>query len=274
MVSISTTAVEARHRQAYWTDLVCAHLVHADCAGITDPSNFHGHIHQWSADDAGVGASVSHIRSAAQRVRHGTAHIAQASDEHVLVNIQRKGVGHVRQDGREAVLLPGDLAVYTSDRPYELAFDAAFEQTVLILPTDLVQACAPDFRRHTAARVPADRLGVSVLTLAAREFANCDALPQRADMVQAMVSLLSVCMGGNTTGRGRPRTGPRRDQPSLREHQVLDLLSRGFAHEDIARHMAVSLTTVRSHVRNLYAKLGAHNKTEAVFEARQAGWLD
>ena len=34
-----------------------------------------------------------------------------------------------------------------------------------------------------------------------------------------------------------------------------------------------SMSTVQSHVRNIYGKLGVHNKTEAVFEARQLGLL-
>jgi len=37
--------------------------------------------------------------------------------------------------------------------------------------------------------------------------------------------------------------------------------------------MGLSVDTVRTHVRNLYGKLGVHNKTEAVFEARLLGWL-
>ncbi|MEY4564994.1 MAG: hypothetical protein RLZZ618_4271 [Pseudomonadota bacterium] len=69
---------------------------------------------------------------------------------------------------------------------------------------------------------------------------------------------------------------PRPDQPealSRRESQVLDLVARGFTYPEIALQMGVSVTTVQTHVRNIYGKLGVHSKTEAVYEARQFGLL-
>lgn len=60
---------------------------------------------------------------------------------------------------------------------------------------------------------------------------------------------------------------------SRRESQVLDLIARGFTYAEIAGQMAVSVSTVQTHVRNIYGKLGVHSKTEAVFEARQVGLL-
>jgi DNA-binding CsgD family transcriptional regulator len=37
--------------------------------------------------------------------------------------------------------------------------------------------------------------------------------------------------------------------------------------------MGLSVSTIQTHVRNIYGKLDVHNKTEAVFEARQLGLL-
>ena len=41
----------------------------------------------------------------------------------------------------------------------------------------------------------------------------------------------------------------------------------------LAEVLGVSVSTVQTHVRNIYGKLGVHNKAEAVFEARQCGLL-
>jgi DNA-binding NarL/FixJ family response regulator len=60
---------------------------------------------------------------------------------------------------------------------------------------------------------------------------------------------------------------------SPRETQVLDLIARGFTYSEIAGQLLVSVTTVQTHVRNIYGKLGVHSKTEAVFEARHVGLL-
>lgn len=60
---------------------------------------------------------------------------------------------------------------------------------------------------------------------------------------------------------------------SPRESEVLNLIARGFTYAETAVRMGVLLSTVQSHVRNIYGKLDVHNKTEAVFEARQLGLL-
>lgn len=63
------------------------------------------------------------------------------------------------------------------------------------------------------------------------------------------------------------------DALSRRESEVLDLIARGFTYPEIAQQLALSVTTVQTHVRNIYGKLDVHSKTEAVYEARQLGLL-
>ncbi|MBS0454199.1 MAG: response regulator transcription factor [Proteobacteria bacterium] len=64
------------------------------------------------------------------------------------------------------------------------------------------------------------------------------------------------------------------DTLSPRETEVLSLIARGFTYAEVASRMGVLLSTVQSHVRNIYGKLDVHNKAEALFEARQLGILD
>ncbi|MFM2050223.1 MAG: hypothetical protein RL682_714 [Pseudomonadota bacterium] len=73
--------------------------------------------------------------------------------------------------------------------------------------------------------------------------------------------------------RGMPAEIGKVEGLSPRESEVLDLIARGFIYLEIADRMGVSVSTVQSHVRNIYGKLGVHNKAEAVFEARQCGLL-
>jgi DNA-binding NarL/FixJ family response regulator len=65
-------------------------------------------------------------------------------------------------------------------------------------------------------------------------------------------------------------------QPTLlspREQEVLGLIARGFSYGEIARLQGVTVHTVQTHIKNLYAKLSVHSKNEAVFEASRLGLL-
>ena len=58
-----------------------------------------------------------------------------------------------------------------------------------------------------------------------------------------------------------------------RESEVLELVARGYAYAEIARLQGISMHTVQSHIKHLYAKLAVHSRSEAVFEASRLGLL-
>lgn len=59
-----------------------------------------------------------------------------------------------------------------------------------------------------------------------------------------------------------------------RELDVLRLLAKGHANQAIAEKLFVSVTTVRTHLRNINIKLEAHSRTEALAIARQRAIID
>jgi DNA-binding NarL/FixJ family response regulator len=66
---------------------------------------------------------------------------------------------------------------------------------------------------------------------------------------------------------------PRRVFPELteRETEVLSLIARGVANEEIAALLSLSLKTVRNHVSNIFSKLQVADRAQAVIRAREAG---
>lgn len=58
---------------------------------------------------------------------------------------------------------------------------------------------------------------------------------------------------------------------SVRELEVLELLATGASTEHMATALFVSVHTIRSHVRHILEKLGAHSKLEAVAIALREG---
>jgi DNA-binding NarL/FixJ family response regulator len=76
--------------------------------------------------------------------------------------------------------------------------------------------------------------------------------------------------------RDRPDTEPARDPAVLddlteREHEVLVLVARGMTNGDIAAHLFLSEGTVKTHVKRIFAKLGLHDRTQAVILAYEVG---
>jgi DNA-binding NarL/FixJ family response regulator len=58
-----------------------------------------------------------------------------------------------------------------------------------------------------------------------------------------------------------------------REHEVLNLVAKGFSFAEIARLLTLSPHTVTAHVRHIYEKLEVGSRSEAVFEAVQQGLI-
>jgi LuxR family maltose regulon positive regulatory protein len=60
---------------------------------------------------------------------------------------------------------------------------------------------------------------------------------------------------------------------SERELEVLALIADGLSNPEIAQRLFISLSTVKSHARNIYGKLGVHKRKEAVARAKTLGIL-
>ena len=85
--------------------------------------------------------------------------------------------------------------------------------------------------------------------------------------------------GQGEIASSRARAGPagpalRLTEPlSQSEIRVLRYMPTNLSAPEIARELSVSVHTVRTHIRHLFAKLGAHARTEAVARARVLGLL-
>ncbi|MGJ8609602.1 MAG: response regulator transcription factor [Octadecabacter sp.] len=61
------------------------------------------------------------------------------------------------------------------------------------------------------------------------------------------------------------------DKLTSRELQVLEGLTQGKSNKEIARDLDITEPTVKLHVKTLYRKVGAANRTQAALIAREAG---
>jgi LuxR family maltose regulon positive regulatory protein len=113
--------------------------------------------------------------------------------------------------------------------------------------------------------------GAPMRALLGRAAASGMALPYVARLLAAFDAPAPGT--GSEPGRPSPPLPPV-EQPLAepltgRELEVLHLLGEGLSNAEIGHRLVISLPTVKSHTRNIYGKLGVHNRREAVARARR-----
>ncbi len=88
-----------------------------------------------------------------------------------------------------------------------------------------------------------------------------------------VLELLAILDPGGLSDHGRKAgaaPAPDKFVHSLikRELRVLGYLAEGKTNQEIASEMVVSINTVKSHLKNIYGKLGVNSRREAVAQAR------
>ncbi|GAB3409875.1 helix-turn-helix domain-containing protein [Schumannella luteola] len=117
------------------------------------PGAFHGRMLGSVLDDV----HVVDIGATAHTVERTPDLIARGGADRYKVTMQLAGRGLLVQDGREAVLEPGDLAIYDTGRPYSLIFDEATRILVFMFPRRLVDLPVDSVGELTSVRFPGDR---------------------------------------------------------------------------------------------------------------------
>jgi LuxR family maltose regulon positive regulatory protein len=96
-----------------------------------------------------------------------------------------------------------------------------------------------------------------------------DVLPRYQTAHSALLADVVDLLRGAPASRIDQRRPPRREELSPSELRVLRYLPTNLTRPEIARTLHVSVNTVNTHVRNIYSKLGATDRSSAVRQARE-----
>lgn len=139
-------------------------------------------------------------------------------------------------------------------------------------PVLYVHAASDHLVPHSAAQTLVDRLRDATLRVVSAK-SGMDVWRNRA-AVREIVRFLHVAPGLEPADGRSPRRSRRTAYPaglSEREAEVIRLLAIGRTSQQIADDLFISLNTVSYHLRNIFAKIGASNRTEAAAFAFEAG---
>ncbi|WAC90412.1 helix-turn-helix domain-containing protein [Mycobacterium sp. Aquia_213] len=161
---------------------------------------------------ATVGAiNIGALSSSALDFRRTPANIRRGDMGGVKVSVQLRGRGLIVQNGREAVLNPGDFAVYDTSAPYAMHYASAFDTLVLMFPRTSLKISSNELTKASAQRIPGDR-GVGALVsqflIALQPRLLTGALSMTPMMEDAILDLISaVAIDSTQFGRIPARAG-------------------------------------------------------------------
>jgi AraC-like DNA-binding protein len=133
----------------HWEHLVAESFVPL-AARTSDADGFRGQMRSRVLDRM----SIVEVSASSYEVHRTQALIAQTSERYFKLNLQLEGTGILVQDNREALLRPGDLAIYDTDRPYTLAFEEAARSMVVMFPCDALSLPTDYVGQLAAVRMP------------------------------------------------------------------------------------------------------------------------
>jgi DNA-binding NarL/FixJ family response regulator len=88
-------------------------------------------------------------------------------------------------------------------------------------------------------------------------------------------AVLAPEVAGRLLDRVHERRVAESGPPALTQSQlaILGLMTRGFSNREIAHEVHLSENTIKTHVQEIFRKLGVHNRVEAVMTATKHNWL-
>jgi len=159
----------------------------------------------------------------------------------------------------------------------ELGVDHALVGGVLIRRWGLPATIATTIERHHNPEVEGEaafiRLGDMLAHYEQGAAVSPSELLQTARTVGLGPSELRQVMYELPTGPSQRRRHVDPCPLSGRELGVLQRLAEGKVYKQIAHELTLSTSTVRTHLHNIYGKLGAVDRAQAVLIATERGWL-
>ena len=160
----------------------------------------------------------------------------------------------------------------------ELGVDHALVGGVLARRWGLPKSIASVIERHHADNSDGEAALVRLADMLAHYVFGGSISPSELLSVARTVGVSPAALRTVMYDLPLPSTGgrPRQIDPcpmSAREIDVLRRLARGMVYKQIASELGLSTSTVRTHLHNVYGKLGAMDRAQAVLIATERGWI-
>jgi AraC-like DNA-binding protein len=258
---LTTDSVSPRDRLDYWREIICAVYVKLDAEPARGGGGFSGSV-AWSPWGQ---TTISRVVAEAQVV---TRQLDSGSND-CLLSLQLRGTGAVTQAARTAVLHPGDFALYDATQPYQLTFEAAFDQLVVQFPRDALIARNVHIESAVARANPGDNgVGAVVASFVRALSAHGPEIgdSERAQLGNQVVDFAAIALSADP---------PDASVRELNRQRILTYVNRqlhdpALTVASVARAFGVSTRTVQKLFARDDLHLGQRIKQARLERAREA----
>lgn len=188
-------------------------------------------------------------------------------------------VAGIAADGAEAINLAKrlrpDVILIDVSMPQLKGTQAAKEIRKHSPNTAIIMLSAFDYEAFVLASLRAGARGYILKTAPLERLISAIRLVYRGESVldiKATEKLVRHLCSRVTEGDGQ--NGARFDVLYPRELEVLDWAAKGMSNKEIANELMISERTVQTHLVNIFRKLGANSRTQAVLYALREGWVN
>lgn len=144
-VRIATDDVPPPEREEYWRGVLGDSFVPVDLVTL-DRSRLSGSVSTSQFGDL----FVAQMSSSAQEIRRTHRHVDQQDRQLIHVAVATRGSGLLAQDDRTIRMVPGEIVIYETARPFEVRFDDRWDASVLTMPRHLVPLAMAETSQLTA----------------------------------------------------------------------------------------------------------------------------
>ncbi|MGB3276032.1 MAG: helix-turn-helix domain-containing protein [Castellaniella sp.] len=130
-----------------WADSISEHFVPLEVEARST-----GAFRNLAANEMLGCLQVSELVTAAQRVRRTRVLASRSENAQYKFSVQLSGRTQIEQDGRSALLDPGDWGIYDTSRPYEICEEPSAHFLVLQVPAHVLSVWEPCIQSQLARR--------------------------------------------------------------------------------------------------------------------------
>lgn len=265
VTTIDTSSVAQRDRLDFWRSTVCDQFVTLDVRPGAGPAV------RGSVTAAAVGEiQLRTIQAGPHRFDRTPGQVRGADEDYYQIALARHGSTLVAQDGREAVIEPGDFVLYDSSRPFTFVTAGDFAYSVCLFPKRLIPLSEVELREATAVRIDGRR-GVGAMIppflAALHRIDDDDLVPAAREAMHRTIGDLYTTVIRSEVGAAAPDgVHLSRARAHIREH----VADRDLDPASVAAACSISV----SYLHKLFSATGTTVTAHIREERLQGCWHD